>query len=90
MGNTTLGVKVDDQVRRRLKALGEIKDRSPHWLLKAAIMEYLEKEEQAEQERCEDLERWQRYMDGGQAVGNEQAMQWLAQLEQGQQSECPR
>ena len=37
---TTMGVKLDDEVRTRLKALGECRDRTPHWLMKTAITEF--------------------------------------------------
>lgn len=59
--STTMGVKLDDSVRERLKLLGATKDRSPHWLMKQAIQEYLAREETYEREKQEDLERWQRH-----------------------------
>ena len=45
MARTTVGVKLDDETRTRLKRLGEIKDRSVHWLMKEAIGRYVEAEE---------------------------------------------
>ncbi|MEG5265471.1 trifunctional transcriptional regulator/proline dehydrogenase/L-glutamate gamma-semialdehyde dehydrogenase [Pseudomonas sp. JDS28PS106] len=43
MATTTLGVKLDDPTRERLKAAAHSIDRTPHWLIKQAIFNYLEK-----------------------------------------------
>ncbi|MBS3955354.1 MAG: ribbon-helix-helix protein, CopG family [Methylomicrobium sp.] len=42
---TTVGVKLDDETRDCLKNLGEVKQRSVHWLMREAIQDYIEKEE---------------------------------------------
>ncbi|QLC74682.1 trifunctional transcriptional regulator/proline dehydrogenase/L-glutamate gamma-semialdehyde dehydrogenase [Pseudomonas sp. LPB0260] len=42
MANTTLGVKLDDATRGRLKKAAQQLDRTPHWLIKQAIFTYLE------------------------------------------------
>jgi len=39
----TVGVKLDDEIRDRLKSLGEARQRTTHWLMREAIREYLEK-----------------------------------------------
>ncbi|MGX1124862.1 trifunctional transcriptional regulator/proline dehydrogenase/L-glutamate gamma-semialdehyde dehydrogenase [Pseudomonas sp. HLS-6 TE3448] len=43
MATTTLGVKLDDPTRERLKAAAQSIDRTPHWLIKQAIFNYLER-----------------------------------------------
>ena len=43
MATTTLGVKLDDPTRERLKSAAQSIDRTPHWLIKQAIFNYLEK-----------------------------------------------
>jgi RHH-type proline utilization regulon transcriptional repressor/proline dehydrogenase/delta 1-pyrroline-5-carboxylate dehydrogenase len=43
MASTTLGVKVDDLLRARLKDAAQRLERTPHWLIKQAIFAYLEK-----------------------------------------------
>ncbi|QDQ85814.1 trifunctional transcriptional regulator/proline dehydrogenase/L-glutamate gamma-semialdehyde dehydrogenase [Paraburkholderia megapolitana] len=43
MASTTLGVKVDDLLRTRLKDAATRLERTPHWLIKQAIFAYLEK-----------------------------------------------
>ncbi|MCA7015227.1 trifunctional transcriptional regulator/proline dehydrogenase/L-glutamate gamma-semialdehyde dehydrogenase [Dickeya dadantii] len=43
MGTTTMGVKLDEATRERLKAAALRIDRTPHWLIKQAIFSYLER-----------------------------------------------
>lgn len=42
MATTTLGVKLDDATRERLKQAAQAIERTPHWLIKQAIFNYLE------------------------------------------------
>lgn len=48
MGTTTMGVKLDDATRERIKSAATRIDRTPHWLIKQAIFTYLEKLESEE------------------------------------------
>jgi predicted transcriptional regulator len=48
MGTTTMGVKLDDATRERIKFAASRIDRTPHWLIKQAIFNYLEKLENDE------------------------------------------
>ena len=77
MASTTLGIKVDEETRERLRKLGALKDRSPHWIMKTAIREYMEREERREQERREDTARWERYMETGAFVQDDEMMRWM-------------
>lgn len=43
MGMTTMGVKLDEATRDRLKVAAQGIDRTPHWLIKQAIYSYLER-----------------------------------------------
>ncbi len=45
MATTTLGVKLDDATRERLKTAAAKIDRTPHWMIKQAIFNYLEQVE---------------------------------------------
>ncbi|MBV7438206.1 trifunctional transcriptional regulator/proline dehydrogenase/L-glutamate gamma-semialdehyde dehydrogenase [Aeromonas sp. sif2416] len=42
MATTTLGVKLDEATRDRLKQAAQTLDRTPHWLIKQSIFTYLE------------------------------------------------
>ncbi|PLR37296.1 trifunctional transcriptional regulator/proline dehydrogenase/L-glutamate gamma-semialdehyde dehydrogenase [Chimaeribacter californicus] len=48
MGTTTMGVKLDEATRDRIKTAAQQIDRTPHWLIKQAIFTYLERLESGE------------------------------------------
>ena len=80
----THGVKLDEATANRLKALGAIRDRSPHWLMRTAIERYLDAEETYEREKREDEESWQEYLLTGVSVSNDKVMHWLEVLGRGE------
>ncbi len=86
----TLGIKVDETLKQRLKALGEMRDRSPHWLAKAALERYLDEEEEYERQKREDMERWQEYKLTGKYISHERMMAWLSDLADGKDSPYPK
>ncbi len=45
MASTTVGVKVDDALRARLRAAAERVGRTPHWFVKQSLLAYLEQVE---------------------------------------------
>ena len=47
MSATTMGVKLDEQTRTRLKSVSEKLDRTPHWFMKKAILQLIGKLKQA-------------------------------------------
>jgi len=87
---TTQGIKLDNATRERLKELGKQKQRSPHWLMRTAIEEFLQREERYEREKREDMERWQRYQLSGRAVPHNQAAEWFTDLAEGTSTPCPK
>ena len=84
------GVKLDETLHIRLKALSVAKERTPHWLMKAAILEYVEREETYEQEKREDMARWQRYKSTGHAMPNEAVDAWLGSWGSESELPCPK
>ncbi len=90
MATTTIGVKIDEAIRDRLKALATAKDRTPHWIMKTALAEYLAREEAVVAQRREDEARWERYQLTGEAVAHEDVRDWLRALAEGKKAPCPR
>lgn len=86
---STLGIKLDDATRERLKSVAQSLDRAPHWVIKTALMEYLEREEAALREKREDDAHWARYQETGQAIPQKRGMQWLDALAEGRREPCP-
>lgn len=87
---TTQGIKLDDKTRNRLKALAEKRNRSPHWLMRAAIEDYLEREEQYEAEKAEDMAEYEEYVRTGQAIDNKTVLSWLNDLVNGENTPWPK
>ena len=89
MASTTIGVKVDEATRDRLRELARARNRTPHWMLREALLEYLEREERTERERVEDAARWERYVLTGEATPHDQVRGWLSGLAEGRDEGCP-
>lgn len=86
---TTMGVKLDEEIRDRLKSLGKLKQRSPHWLMREAIREYLEKEELIEERNRASDEAWEEYKVTGKGVTHEAMSAWFDAIEAGKDVPCP-
>jgi hypothetical protein len=55
-----------------------------------AIETYLDREERYEQEKREDMDRWERYHLTGVAVAHAKTAEWLENLADGKVSACPK
>lgn len=73
---TPVSVKLDAELRQRLTALSESRDRSVHWLMQKAIEVYVEQEEKADVLRQETLARWEQ-VEAGKTISNETVVEWL-------------
>ncbi len=82
MPNSTVGVRLSDETQRRLERLGQARDRSPHYLMKAAIDQFLDREEALEAERHLVSERWARYELTGETVAHADVRAWAESLGQ--------
>ena len=80
---TSQGIKLDDNTRKRLKALADKKQRSSHWIMKTAIEDYLKREELYEREKEEYMKAYEEYLETGYAIDNELVMGWLKELSSG-------
>ena len=84
-----VGVKLDDELQIRLKALSERCDRSPHWLMKKAISEYVDRMEEEEKERTLLLDRWHDYQETGEGITHERVVEWLETWGTDKEVGCP-
>ena len=86
---TTMGVKLDDEIRMRLKTLGARRDRTPHWLMKKAIIDFLDQEEFLDKRNLEADAALQGYQETGQFVSHEKMEEWLDTWGSDKESACP-
>ena len=84
-----MGIKLPVTERERLKKLGEQKKRSPHWLAKEAISQYLDREEATERFKQETIDRWEEYRTTGKTVPNDVVMAWLDSWGTDNEDEAP-
>jgi len=89
MKTVNTGIKLNEELHTRLKALSATKERSPHWLMKAAIEDYVSREEIYEREKVEDMERWERYKLTGNGIPHEKVMQWVESWGNENELPCP-
>ena len=82
-------VKLDDETYGRLKALGAARKRTPHWLMKEAILQFLDREEEADAIRRDTLDRWARYQATGETVSDEVVDAWLETWGTDREGKCP-
>jgi predicted transcriptional regulator len=84
-----VSIKIDEDIKVRVKRLADARQRTPHWLMREAINQYLEREEKREAFRQDTLKAWESYRATGLHVTAEEADAWLNQLEQGNDTEPP-
>lgn len=85
----TTSLKLDAELRERLRRLAAARRRTPHWLMREAIAQYVGREEAREQLRAEALAAWADYEATGQHATGEAVDAWLAQLEGGEDADPP-
>lgn len=84
-----VAIKIDDDIKARVKRLADARHRTSHWLMREAIHQYVEREEKREAFRQDTLKAWEDYRTTGLYVTAAEADNWLAQLEQGRDVEPP-
>lgn len=73
----TIGIKLDEEIRDRLKSLGTDRQCFTHLLMREAIREYLEREEVIETRNREADDAWADYKRSGKFVSHEAMKPWL-------------
>lgn len=84
-----LGVRLDKQLESRLNALAAKTHRSKSFLAKEALTRYVEEEERKQRENELTMARWEEYQETGEAVNNEDMMDWLDSWGTDEEKPCP-
>lgn len=82
-------VKLDEVTRTRLEQLASARRRTPHWMVREAIQQFVEREEKREALRQAAITAWNEYQLTGQHLTMQEADDWLAALETGLDTEPP-
>ena len=84
-----VAIKIDEDMKARLKRLADARQRTSHWLMREAITQYVDREEKREAFRRDTLKAWEDFRENGLHVTADEADAWMAQLEQGSDVEPP-
>lgn len=77
----TSSLKLDPTIRERVQRLAAARRRTPHWIMREAVEQYVEREEKREQFRQDALAAWAHYQATGLHATAEEADAWLSKLE---------
>jgi predicted transcriptional regulator len=72
-----VSIKLEQGEHDRLKSLANARHRKPHFLMKEAIKQYLDREEARESFKQEALASWRTYQETGQHLTGEEVVSWL-------------
>jgi predicted transcriptional regulator len=70
-------VKLDDELKNRVQQLASLRRRSPHWVMREAIRQYVEREEARESFKQEALASWAAYQETGRHLAGSEVSAWL-------------
>jgi predicted transcriptional regulator len=85
----TTSLKLDVELKDRVQRLAAARRRTPHWIMREAVEQYVGREEKREQLRQDALSAWDAYQATGLHATAEEADAWLAKLEAGEDAEAP-
>ncbi|NMG54380.1 CopG family ribbon-helix-helix protein [Aromatoleum aromaticum] len=86
----TVSVKLDDEMRDRIKHLAETRHRTTHWVMREAIQQYVEREEKREAFRQATLAAWEEYQETGVSVAADEVTAWLETWGESNEQAAPK
>jgi predicted transcriptional regulator len=86
----TTSIKLDPELKERVNRLAKTRDRSAHKLMKQAIAEFVDREEEEDRWRADAMRRWEQFETTGLHVTFEEADEWLAALARGERRPPPK
>lgn len=84
---TTL--KIDDELKSRVQHLAGLRRRSPHWIMREAIEQYVEREEARESFKQEAMASWTAYQETGRHLTGQEVRTWLSTWGTDAETELP-
>lgn len=88
-GPTTTSLKLSPELKERVRKLAEARDRSPHYVMREAIEEYIGREELREAAWRDAIDAWEEFERTGLHATGEEVKAWLAKLAAGEDAEPP-
>ncbi len=70
-------VKLDDELKKRIQYLADARHRTPHWIMREAIRNYVAREEAKENFKQEAVASWKAYQETGRHLTGQEVHNWL-------------
>jgi len=70
-------IKLDEELTTRVRHLAGLRQRSPHWIMREAIRQYVEREEKRQAFRQDAINAWKEYQETGLHVTGDEVIAWL-------------
>ncbi|WP_041794886.1 CopG family ribbon-helix-helix protein [Pararhodospirillum photometricum] len=70
-------IKLDDDMKGRVRHLAEARQRTSHWIMREAILQYVEREEKREALRRDTVRAWEEFQETGLHATAEEVDRWL-------------
>lgn len=70
-------IRIDEELRDRVRNLASVRRRSPHWIMREAIAEYVEREEKRAAFEQDARQAWAEYQATGLHVTGGEVIAWL-------------
>ena len=70
-------IKIDDDLKGRVQHLATLRQRTPHWIMREAIAQYVQREESRESFKQEALASWTSYQETGRHLAGPEVQSWL-------------
>jgi predicted transcriptional regulator len=86
---STTSLKLGKELKTRVQRLAAARRRTPHWVMREAVEQYVGREEMRERLRQDALAAWSHFQTTGLHATAEEADSWLAKLEAGEDAEAP-
>jgi predicted transcriptional regulator len=74
---TATSIKLDDELKGRVQHLADTRRRTPHWIMREAIAQYVEREEARESFKQEAIASWATYQETGRHLIGQDVRAWL-------------
>ena len=82
-------IKLDDADRKRIAALATAKKRTPHYLMKEAILEYVKKEEARQNFIAAAETSFEHYKETGLHITLDEFSQWVDKVQEAPEAPVP-
>jgi predicted transcriptional regulator len=86
---TATSVKLDPAIKKRVQRLAAAQKRTPHWIIREAVEQYVDREEKRDKFRQDALDAWEHYQATGLHVTAAEADAWMLKLAAGKKAKRP-